>query len=104
MDATIHFKALTLKLIQQVVDKFISELAGALDKKNVEIVLRPAARRWFAKKGYDPKRGARPIARLIQAELHEKLVDEILFGKLAAGGKAIVSVKRRKIDIALELP
>jgi ATP-dependent Clp protease ATP-binding subunit ClpA len=63
-----------------------------LRKKKVEVELTPAARRWLAAKGYDPKYGARPVARTIQTEVHEKLIDEILFGPLSKGGKAIIDV------------
>jgi len=44
------------------------------------------ARAWLAKKGYDPKFGARPLARLIQTEVRDPLTNEILFGRLEHGG------------------
>ena len=65
-----------------MVDKFVNELSGLLLEKKVEVKLENSARKWLAEHGYDSKNGARPIARLIQSEIHEKLVDEILFGKL----------------------
>jgi ATP-dependent Clp protease ATP-binding subunit ClpA len=92
LDATIHFKALTVDLIERIVDKFFGEMEDKLRKKKVEVELTPAARRWLAAKGYDPKYGARPVARTIQTEVHEKLIDEILFGPLSKGGKAIIDV------------
>ena len=72
-----------------------------LQKKKVELELTPAARSWLAEKGYDPKYGARPVARLIQSEVHEKLIDEILFGPLANGGKAVVDVVDDEIAIVI---
>ncbi len=104
LDAIIHFQHLTPELIEKVVDKFIAELDLLLLEKKVRITLKPAARKWLAKEGYDKKYGARPIARLIQKELHEKLVDEILFGRLETGGEASVSVARNKLKITYSKP
>jgi ATP-dependent Clp protease ATP-binding subunit ClpA len=50
--------------------------------------------------GYDPKYGARPVARLVQAEIQEKLVDAILFGELRKGGSARVGVRRGEIALS----
>ena len=101
LDAVISFKPLTLKLVENVVDKFINELSGLLAKKKVDVKLDVTARKWLAENGYDAKNGARPIARLIQSEIHEKLVDEILFGKLKEGGLAIVRTKNDTLDIEI---
>ncbi len=51
-----------------------------------------AARRWLAKRGYDPKMGARPMARIIQEYIKRPLAEELLFGKLVNGGHVEVSV------------
>ena len=55
-------------------------------------MLDDAARRWLAEHGYDPKMGARPMARLIQEQIKRPLADELLFGKLAAGGTVKIGV------------
>ena len=52
-----------------------------------------AARRWLADKGYDPRMGARPMARVIQDEIKQVLADELLFGKLTSGGRVKIDVK-----------
>ncbi len=52
--------------IERVVDKLIVEVEMQLEQKGVTITLDDAARRWIAKEGYDPKMGARPMARTIQ--------------------------------------
>jgi ATP-dependent Clp protease ATP-binding subunit ClpA len=49
-------------------------------------------RAWIAKRGYDPKMGARPMARVIQEHIKRPLAEELLFGKLERGGHAFVSV------------
>ena len=50
------------------------------------------ARAWIAKRGYDPKMGARPMARVIQEHIKRPLAEELLFGQLEKGGHAFVSV------------
>ena len=54
--------------------------------KKVALTISPAVRTWLAKKGHDPTYGARPLARVIQNEVKDKLSDEILFGELQNGG------------------
>jgi len=62
------------------------ELEAQLDKNAVTIELEPAARQWIADKGYDPKMGARPMARVIQEQIKRPLAEQLLFGSLAQGG------------------
>ena len=102
LDAVVHFNPLTLKLVESVVDKFVQELSELLEKRKVRITLQPAARKWLAENGYDAKNGARPVGRLIQNEIHEKLVDQILFGELQNGGHAVVDVKEGQLDIVIQ--
>src|SRR5690606_35854248 len=59
------------------------------------------AREWLAKRGYDKLMGARPMARLIQEQVKQPLAEELLFGKLAAGGEVHVSVKEDKLAFEL---
>jgi ATP-dependent Clp protease ATP-binding subunit ClpA len=87
LDGIITFKGLTLEIMEKVVDKFIREMEAQLGEKRVRVELTPAARHWLAENGYDAAFGARPLARLIQTEIKDVLADEILFGRLQAGGK-----------------
>ena len=63
-----------------------------LEQKHVSISVDEAARRWIAKKGYDPKMGARPMARIIQEHIKRPLAEELLFGKLVNGGHVEVTL------------
>ena len=54
--------------------------------------LSDAARDWFARKGYDPDFGARPMARVIQRELKDAVAEAVLFGELQKGGLVRVDV------------
>jgi ATP-dependent Clp protease ATP-binding subunit ClpA len=58
----------------------------------VQLSINDAARSWLADHGYDPKMGARPMARLIQEQIKRPLAEELLFGKLVDGGQVLVSV------------
>jgi ATP-dependent Clp protease ATP-binding subunit ClpA len=86
LDETITFNALNLEIMEMIVDKFIAELNQQLGIKKVALTISPAVRTWLAKKGHDPTYGARPLSRLIQTEIKDKLADEILFGELKNGG------------------
>ena len=92
LDATISFAALNEEVILRVVDKFLMQLEDQLHEKKVEIVFTEALKAHLAKKGFDPLMGARPMARLIQDTIRRALADELLFGRLANGGKVTVDV------------
>jgi len=94
LDAIISFNPLTQTIMEKVVDKFIAELKEQLSTKKVELTLSAKARQWLAQKGYDPDYGARPLARLIQVKIKDKLSDEILFGKLEKGGRVSITLKK----------
>ena len=61
------------EIIARVVDKFVGELAERLAAQKVKLEVSEAARKWLAEKGYDPRFGARPLGRLIEAELARAL-------------------------------
>jgi ATP-dependent Clp protease ATP-binding subunit ClpA len=93
LDAVIQFKALDSKVILNVVDKFLIELEAQLEAKKVSMTVTDTARHWLAEKGYDPKMGARPMARVIQDEIKQVLANELLFGDLTNGGRVKIDVK-----------
>ena len=92
LDEIIKFVQLTPDVMGLVVDKFIREVEVQLAEKKVAITLDDDARTWLADKGFDPLFGARPLARVIQTELKDKIADEILFGELAKGGEVRVGL------------
>jgi ATP-dependent Clp protease ATP-binding subunit ClpA len=92
IDAIIQFAPLDPATIERVADKLLVEVEAQLEQKNVTLVIDDAARRWIAERGYDPKMGARPMARLIQEHIKRPLAEELLFGSLAHGGQVKVTV------------
>jgi ATP-dependent Clp protease ATP-binding subunit ClpA len=102
LDAVVQFKSLDFDHILRVVDKFLIELESQLLEKRVSLNVTPDARRWLADHGFDPQMGARPMARLIQDKVKRAIADELLFGKLAEGGKVNLDVKDGELDVDTE--
>ena len=92
LDAIVNFGPLDAHTLSSVVDKFLVALEAQLNEKKVTIDVSKEARQLLAEKGYDPKMGARPMARVIQDLLKKPLADEILFGSLSKGGHVNVTV------------
>jgi ATP-dependent Clp protease ATP-binding subunit ClpA len=92
LDAIIPFAPLSEPIILQVVDKFLMQLEEQLHEKKVEAVFTDALKAYLAKNGFDPLMGARPMARLIQDTIRKALADELLFGKLAHGGRVTIDI------------
>jgi ATP-dependent Clp protease ATP-binding subunit ClpA len=102
LDAIVQFNALDFEHILRVVDKFLIELEAQLQEKHVALHVDADARRWLAEHGFDPQMGARPMARVIQENVKRLLADELLFGKLAEGGKVVLSLKDGKLAVETE--
>jgi ATP-dependent Clp protease ATP-binding subunit ClpA len=102
LDAVIQFASLDPLTIERVVDKLVMEVEMQLEQKGVTVTLDDAARRWIAERGYDPKMGARPMARTIQEHIKRPLAEELLFGKLVGGGHVRVSVAADGSNLELE--
>jgi ATP-dependent Clp protease ATP-binding subunit ClpA len=93
LDGIIQFKALDMTTIANVVDKFLFDLEAQLEEKKVSLRVDDDARQWLAEHGYDDKMGARPMARVIQERIKKPLAEELLFGRLANGGKVTIGEK-----------
>ena len=92
LDAIIQFAALDTDSIMRVVDKLVVELEAKLGSNNVTLELDDDAREWISERGYDPKMGARPMARVIQEHIKRPLAEELLFGSLENGGHVKITV------------
>jgi ATP-dependent Clp protease ATP-binding subunit ClpA len=113
LDAIVNFQPLTPDVMETIVDKFIIQLEEQLAERRIAIALLPEARRHLATKGYDPIYGARPLARVIQTEVRDRLTDEILFGALENGGTVTIDYdgsqltflfEQKKVDAPVESP
>ncbi|AXJ01978.1 ATP-dependent Clp protease ATP-binding subunit ClpA [Cyclonatronum proteinivorum] len=87
LDGTVIFDRLDERVILKIADRQLSELSAMLSEKKVVLTADDSARQWLAQHGYQPAYGARPMGRLIQEKIKDRLVDEILFGRLQNGGE-----------------
>lgn len=102
LDAIVSFAPLDKEVILRVVDKFLMQLEEQLHEKKVDVIFTDALKEHLAEHGFDPQMGARPMSRLIQDTIRAALADELLFGKLASGGKVTVDVKEGKVGLTFE--
>jgi ATP-dependent Clp protease ATP-binding subunit ClpA len=94
LDTIIQFESLDHDSILRVVDKLVLELESQLDSNNVTLELNEDARKLIADEGYDPKMGARPMARVIQEKIKRPLAEQLLFGDLVDGGHVTIVVDK----------
>jgi len=102
LDEVVTFERLGPDVMVHVVDKFVREVENELKDRKVKLELDDDARRFLAEKGYDPQFGARPMARVIQIELRDKLADELLFGSLSKGGLVKIGAADGKLVFDVE--
>jgi ATP-dependent Clp protease ATP-binding subunit ClpA len=100
LDATLTFRPLNPDVMMMVVEKFLNELRGQLKHKKVKVEVSEAVRAWLAENGFDPAFGARPLGRLIQTRIRDRLSEELLFGKLIRGGTVQIDLVNG--DLAFE--
>ena len=103
LDTVIQFAALEHDSVLRVVEKLVLELEAQLQGRNVTLVLEDAAREWIARRGYDRKMGARPMARVIQEHIKKPLAERMLFGDLKAGGRLRVTLDESGEELGLEV-
>ena len=90
-------------MVLTVVDKFLIELQGQLDDKQVTLDVDDEARLWLVKKGYDKNMGARPMARIIQEHIKKPLAEKVLFGDLSQnGGVVAIRVEEGELVVVEE--
>ena len=99
LDSVITFSGLNEEVVESIVRKAIAEFAVQLAEKNVELAVSDECVRWLARKGYSPEFGAREVARMVQDRIKRFFVDEVLFGRLAGGGKALAEVENDEVVI-----
>src|SRR5690606_24080025 len=103
LDGVIQFNALPTTVIENVVDKFLTELQAQLDDKKVILEVDQSAREWMAEHGYDRLMSERSTQRLIQEQLKKPLAEMILFGELAEHGGNVADSEKKKENKAVGL-
>jgi ATP-dependent Clp protease ATP-binding subunit ClpB len=92
LDDIIVFDALTTDELTQIVDLQVQRLAGRLSGRRLTLDVTPAAREWLAVTGFDPIYGARPLRRLIQSAIGDKLARELIAGEITDGDTVVVDL------------
>ena len=92
IDSTVVFHQLTRPEILQIVDLMMNQVRGELGEKDIEMEVTDAAKNHLGENGFDPVLGARPLRRLIQDEIEDRLSDEVLSRRLVAGDVAIIDL------------
>jgi ATP-dependent Clp protease ATP-binding subunit ClpA len=104
LDAIVKFNSLTRDNMIKVVEKFLKQLTSQCLDRGVVLNITDAAKQWLAEKGYDPKMGARPLARVIQNNVSKQLSKSMLFGELKDGGEALVDVEGEGLSVTKVQP
>jgi ATP-dependent Clp protease ATP-binding subunit ClpB len=92
LDDIVVFQALTADDLGQIVSIYVDRLARRLTDRRLELAVTPEARGWLAERGYDPLYGARPLRRLMQRQIDDRLARAILSGDVRDGDTVRVDV------------
>ncbi|HWS59009.1 MAG TPA: AAA family ATPase, partial [Actinotalea sp.] len=92
LDDVVLFDALTLDELGRIVDLQVERLARRLADRRLTLVVTPGAREWLAIEGFDPAYGARPLRRLVQREIGDRLATMLLSGQVRDGATVEVDV------------
>ncbi|WP_454293474.1 ATP-dependent chaperone ClpB [Salana multivorans] len=90
LDDVVIFEALSLEELGEIVDISITRLARRLADRRLTLEVTEAAREWLAIEGYDPAFGARPLRRLVQREIGDRLAVMLLSGEIRDGETVVV--------------
>jgi len=99
LDDIIIFKSLTKKDLIQIVDIQLDAVRERLEEKGIKMTVNAAAKQYLIEKGFDPEFGARPLKRLVQKVVLDKLADRIIRGEMKDGGKIKIGIENAEIAI-----
>ena len=102
LDDIVIFSALDRSELGQIVELNIDRLSHRLEQRRLQLAVTPAARAWLADKGYDPVYGARPLRRLMQQQIDEKLANLLLAGTIHDGSLVRVDVAQDGVALIVE--
>src|SRR5574341_885672 len=104
IDEIIVFRPLSQKQLERIVDLQVAYLRERLSGMKISLEVTPAAKAYLAREGYNPDFGARPLKRLIQREVENKLAKAVLAGELREGSTALVDYTNGEIRITTKQP
>ncbi|MEY3310458.1 MAG: hypothetical protein RL107_594 [Actinomycetota bacterium] len=92
LDDIVVFAPLTSDDLQRIVDITVDRLANRLADRRLTLGVTPGARLWLSERGYDPIYGARPLRRLMQHEIDDRLATALIAGNISDGDAVVVDV------------
>lgn len=101
LDNIVLFKNIDDSMAKSIAEKAIDMLSKRLQDKDIDISATQKAIDYISSKGKSETFGAREIIRIVDKEIKKELVNEVLFGKLSKGGKAVVDYKKEKITVKI---
>lgn len=104
LDEILLFRRLGREQMTGIVDIQLDYLHKLLAGRHIGLTVNEDARKWLADLGYDPAYGARPLKRVIQTELQNRLAELILEGKVEDGSAVLVGVQGEHLDFTVTLP
>ena len=100
LDDIVIFSSLTSADLGQIVELDIDKLSRRLASRRLELAVTPDARAWLAERGYDPLFGARPLRRLMQREIDDRLATALLSGEIRDGDTVLVKLRGDGLAVA----
>ena len=104
IDGSVVFHSLNRDHMHQIIPIELKDVTSNLIEKGIDLVVTDAAKEWLIEKGYDPLYGARPLRRVIQDNVEDKLSDAILAGDLGPADTAIVDLDDGNLIVKAESP
>ena len=102
IDDVVVFNALTREQVKAILDIQLSELEGRLAEQNLSLTVKAKARDYLIDHGYEPAMGARPMRRLIQREVEDRLATLILSGKRGSSNSVVVDFTDNRIEVSFK--
>jgi ATP-dependent Clp protease ATP-binding subunit ClpC len=102
IDDVVVFNALTREQVKAILDIQLSELEGRLAEQNLSLTVKAKARDYLIDHGYEPAMGARPMRRLIQREVEDRLATLILSGKRGSSNSVVVDFTDNHIEVSFK--
>ncbi|HKU30064.1 MAG TPA: ATP-dependent chaperone ClpB, partial [Arthrobacter sp.] len=102
LDEIVLFDPLTVDELARIVELHVAELTKRLHDRRLSLEVSDGARAWLAMSGYDPAYGARPLRRLVQREIGDRLAKEILAGNISDGDTVLVDTAADVDELTIE--
>lgn len=102
LDEIVLFDPLSVEELARIVELHVAELGNRLRERRLSLEVSDGARAWLAMSGFDPAYGARPLRRLVQREIGDRLAKEILAGEISDGDTVLVDTAADLDELTVE--